>query len=120
GATRKCSMVASDVQPESIVAANAVQTHKPIDRRLGMTGILITTITAKAGADARTRTGTGLLPRDFKSLASTIPPRPRVGLSSPAGARRVSPRVGVSRYCANNLLQAGSQSLPLASTTRPS
>jgi hypothetical protein len=31
---------------------------------------------AYGGADAGTRTRTGLLPRDFKSLASTIPPRP--------------------------------------------
>jgi hypothetical protein len=29
------------------------------------------------GADGGTRTLTGLPPRDFKSLASTIPPRPR-------------------------------------------
>ena len=30
-----------------------------------------------AGAGGRTRTGTGLPPTDFKSVASTIPPRPR-------------------------------------------
>jgi hypothetical protein len=39
------------------------------------------------GADGGTRTLTGLLPRDFKSLASTIPPRPRaVVLASTRGA----------------------------------
>src|SRR5262249_60511825 len=42
---------------------------------------------AGAGADGGTRTRTGFPPRDFKSLASTIPPRPRAeGLALAAGA----------------------------------
>ena len=37
------------------------------------------------GADGGTRTLTGNHPRDFKSLASTIPPRPRgISLTAPA------------------------------------
>src|SRR3954471_16759044 len=52
----------------------------------------------KAGADARTRTGTGLLPRDFKSLASTIPPRPRG--TTPAHARESHARAA-SNYFSN-------------------
>src|SRR5262249_34942762 len=44
-----------------------------------------------AGADGRTRTGTGFPPRDFKSLASTISPRPRAAvLASRAGAAKQS------------------------------
>src|SRR5262245_49007069 len=34
----------------------------------------------RPGADGGTRTLTGLPPRDFKSLASTIPPRPRAAV----------------------------------------
>src|SRR5262249_16953496 len=37
------------------------------------------------GADGGTRTLTGLPPRDFKSLASTIPPRPRAAVVAPRG-----------------------------------
>src|SRR5690349_23592176 len=49
----------------------------------------------RAGAGGRTRTGTGVTPRDFKSLASTIPPRPRDSLlarpHAPKG-KRAAPR----------------------------
>jgi hypothetical protein len=33
-----------------------------------------------AGAGGRTRTGTGLLPTDFKSVAATITPRPHIAI----------------------------------------
>src|SRR4029453_919781 len=59
-------------------------------------------------------------PRDFKSLASTIPPRPRGKPSPPAGARRLSPRDGESDYFDNTCPQADCQSLPPASVTLPS
>src|SRR5690606_20559954 len=42
------------------------------------------------GADGRTRTGTALRPGDFKSHASTIPPRPRRSSGSAIGAPLVA------------------------------
>src|SRR5215475_12138647 len=41
------------------------------------TALISRELTRATGADAGTRTRTAILPRDFKSLASTIPPRPR-------------------------------------------
>ena len=48
------------------------------------------------GADGGTRTLTGFPPRDFKSLASTIPPRPRAGVLASAAR---APKAPVRRGC---------------------
>jgi hypothetical protein len=60
---RNLQNVASDVaNPMAKVAPADLILHKAFDF---------------IGADGGTRTRTGLPPRDFKSLASTISPRPR-------------------------------------------
>ncbi len=59
---------------------------------------VIREILLSTGADGGTRTLTGLLPRDFKSLASTIPPRPRSFDLPPARGGRTT-RTAASLTC---------------------
>src|SRR5690242_5106179 len=70
------------------------------------------------GADGGTRTLTAILPRDFKSLASTIPPRPRGFTHRLRGGEAHAG--GVSNYSDNTCPQDDCQSLPPASVTLPS
>src|SRR5262245_55084672 len=52
--------------------------NSPVGRLNSLSEIPCTALNSmQIGADGGTRTLTGNLPRDFKSLASTIPPRPR-------------------------------------------
>jgi hypothetical protein len=69
-----------------------------------------------AGADGGTRTHTGRTPRDFKSLASTIPPRPR---GACLALRRAGPKAptirGILSANARSLVGEFSRALPQTS-----
>src|SRR5579862_9817891 len=84
GATSRLEVCSEVPQPDKSTASPAPKTARRMILRLPVLAIgrQCAWNLFIFGADAGTRTRTGLLPRDFKSLASTIPPRPRVDLRS--------------------------------------